>query len=118
MQTYEGQCHCGAVRFEVDTDLQTEKIIECNCTHCDAKGLILTFVPATQFRLLSGEENLETYHFNKGRIDHLTCKKCGVQPFGRGKKQDGTPTVAVNIRCLKGVDRSTLTITPVDGKSY
>ena len=118
MQTYKGHCHCGKVQFEVDTDLKKERVIECNCSHCDAKGLILTFVPATQFRLLSGEDNLEEYRFNTGRIQHLSCKSCGVQPFGRGQKPDGTPTVAVNIRCLDGVNRGELEITPVDGKKY
>ena len=32
MRTYHGSCHCGAVTFEVDTDLAD--LDECNCSIC------------------------------------------------------------------------------------
>jgi hypothetical protein len=83
------------------------------------KSLLLTFVPAAQFRLLSGEEELTDYRFNKKTIQHLFCRHCGVQPFGRATDPStGAETVAVNIRALDGVDISTLTLTPIDGKSW
>ncbi|HEV7449690.1 MAG TPA: GFA family protein [Candidatus Paceibacterota bacterium] len=116
MQTYTGGCHCGAVKYEVETDLA--KVIECNCTHCDIKGLILSFVPEDKFKLLSGEDNLENYQFNKKKIHHLFCQTCGVESFGRGENSKGEKLIAINVRCLNGVDRSKLTITPVDGKQY
>ena len=37
--------------------------------------------------------------------------------FAHGKKPDGTEMVAVNVRCLAGVDIDKLTITKVDGRS-
>lgn len=114
MKKYQGGCHCGRVVFEVETDFGYN--IECNCSHCDIKGLILTFVPAQQFKLLAGEDNLSDYRFNKHIIDHLFCKTCGVQSFGRGKKGE-EPMVAINLRCLKDFDRSSVTISPFDGKS-
>src|SRR5438105_3233677 len=98
MQKYIGGCHCEVVKFEVETDLGFN--IECNCSHCDIKGLILNFVPATQFKLLSGEDNLIEYRFNKHAIQHLSCKTCAVQSFGRGKRAD-EHMVAINLRCLK-----------------
>lgn len=116
IKTYEGHCHCGAVRFKADTDL--EKTITCNCSHCEIKGLILTFVPASQFTLLSGEDNLSEYRFNTKKIQHIFCKTCGVEPYGRGEDKAGNPIVAVNVRCLEGVDISKLAPTPLDGKSW
>ncbi len=115
MKKYTGSCHCGAVRYEVETDLA--KVISCNCSHCHKKGFLLHFVPATQFILLSGEENLTDYRFNTEKIAHLFCKTCGVQSFGRGAGKDGVPMVAVNARCLDNVDTDTLEVTKVDGKS-
>src|SRR5256885_231583 len=98
MKTYQGSCHCGVVKYEVQTDLS--RVMDCNCSHCSRKGVVLTFVPAPQFKLLSGEGDLTEYQFNKHVIRHLFCKHCGVQSFARGKMPDGTPTVAINLRCV------------------
>ncbi|TXH08262.1 MAG: GFA family protein [Candidatus Moraniibacteriota bacterium] len=117
MEKFHGRCHCGAVTFEAEAELNP--ILECNCSHCSVKGLLLAFVPATQFRLLSGEADLSEYRFNKKVIAHLFCKHCGVQPFGRGQDPaTGAETVAINVRTLAGVDASKLTLTPFDGKSW
>ena len=111
MKKYQGGCHCKAVRYEVETDL--EKIISCNCSHCEKKGLLLVFVDKDKFKLLKGEGNLTEYKFNKKSIHHLFCKTCGVQSFAEGVT---FPKMAVNVRCLYGVDISTLTLTPYNGK--
>jgi hypothetical protein len=116
MKTYTGGCHCGAVKFEVKADFM--KAMVCNCSHCHMKGFLLAFVPAEDFTLLQGEENLTEYRFNKKKIAHLFCKTCGVQAFGRGEKKDGTPTVMVNLRCVDGIDTDTLEITKVNGKDF
>ncbi len=78
---------------------------------------MLSFVPAEQFKLLSGEEDLTDYQFNKKIIHHLFCRHCGVQSFGRGIGQSGKATVAVNVRCLNDVDPETVAVTKYDGKS-
>ncbi len=111
MATYQGGCHCGAVRYEVETNL--EKVIECNCSHCHKKGLLLNFVDKKDFKLLSGEESLQEYNFNKKQIRHLFCKTCGVQSFAEGVTM---PKASINVRCLDGVDTTKLTITPYNGK--
>lgn len=116
MQTMEGVCHCGAVRFRAEAD--PDSAIECNCSHCATKGFVLTFTPAEQFELLSGEERLTEYRFNKKAIAHMFCSVCGVQPFGRGQMPDGTKTVAINLRCVDGIDLSALKPQQVDGKSF
>ncbi|OGZ45249.1 MAG: aldehyde-activating protein [Candidatus Ryanbacteria bacterium RIFCSPHIGHO2_02_FULL_48_12] len=116
MKTYMGGCHCGAVRYKVETDLV--KVISCNCSHCAKKGMLLAFVPSEQFRLLSGEDNLTDYQFNKKIIHHLFCSTCGVQSFSRGAGKDGKEMVGINVRCLDDVDVESLMLTPFDGKSW
>lgn len=114
--TYQGKCHCGAVTFEAESDLGM--VLQCNCSHCAIKSLLLTFVPAAQFKILSGESELTEYRFNKHVIQHLFCRICGVQPFGKGQDPaTGAATIAINVRTLGGVDISTLTLTPFDGKN-
>ena len=117
MKTHQGGCHCKKVRYEVTLDL-VPPVLECNCSHCQAKGMLLAFTDATNFKLLSGEEELTEYRFNTEKIEHLFCKTCGVQAFGRGHKKDGSPTVAVNVRSIDDIDISTLHRMPVDGKSF
>ncbi len=115
MKTYTGSCHCGAVRYEVTTDLACT--ITCNCSICSRAGWVLNFVPAESFKLVQGEENLTSYKFNKNIIDHLFCKTCGIHSFGRGVDKDGNATAAINVRCLENVDLKSLTPFEFDGKS-
>jgi hypothetical protein len=110
-----GGCHCGKVRYEVTTDLA--KVMSCNCSICSKKGHLLTFVSTDQFKLLSGDNELTDYQFNKHIIHHLFCRTCGVGSFARGRAPTGQEMVAVNARCIDGVDVAGLTITSFDGKS-
>jgi hypothetical protein len=112
--TYTGGCHCGAVRYEVTTDIA--KVTACNCSICSKKGHLLTFVPEPAFKLLQGEGALRDYQFNKHRIHHLFCTTCGIGSFARGEGKTG-PMIAVNVRCLEGVDLDKLEVNHFDGKS-
>lgn len=97
-KTYLGGCQCGRVRYEAEVEL-------------------LTFVPATQFKLQSGQDVLTDYQFNKKHIHHLFCNVCGIKSFARGIGADGGEMIAINSRCLDGVDPSELKINDYDGKS-
>jgi len=115
-RTYSGGCHCGAVRYHVTTE-PLRSALACNCSICSKTGSALTFVPAAQFELVSGGEALRDYQFGKKRIHHVFCPTCGIRSFARGAKPDGTAMVAVNVRCLEGVDVAALELKPFDGKS-
>lgn len=115
-KTYKGGCHCGAVRYEAEADL-SGMLIECNCSHCEKKGFILTFTPRDKFRLVSGEDKLTEYRFNKHEIAHRFCLVCGTQPFGYGKMPDGAEVTAINVRCIDGIDLVALEPQAYDGRS-
>jgi hypothetical protein len=94
---YQGGCHCGAVRFEVDAPAQVD-VEDCNCSICSRSGHLHLILPRSQFRLLQGEENLSTYTFNSHIAQHRFCKTCGIKPFYIPRSNpDG---VDVNLRCL------------------
>ena len=78
-KTYTGGCHCGRVRYEVTTDLAS--VMECNCSHCSKRGLLLTFVAPDKFTTLAGDHGLTDYQFNKKMIHHLLCPSCGIELF-------------------------------------
>lgn len=114
-KTHTGGCHCGQVRFAVTLDL--DNVMTCNCSICTKKGFIWGFVPASAFRLDSGDESLAEYQFNKHMIHHLFCELCGTEAFARGKNPDGSDAVAVNVRCLDRIDIATLKPKQFDGRS-
>lgn len=114
MKKYTGGCYCKAVRYEAEVDVT--KVLSCNCSYCSIKGLLLSFIPASQFKLLSGEDHLTEYRFNKKVIAHLFCKTCGVQSFSRGTSSDGTATIALNVRCLDDINIEELVIEHFEGK--
>lgn len=112
---YTGGCHCGKVRYELETDITN--LIACNCSICSRRGHLLTFVPAENFSLLSGENDIQDYQFAKKKIHHYFCKHCGVGSFGAGIMPNGSHVQAVNVRCLDDVDVNDFAITHFDGKS-
>ena len=112
-QTHKGSCHCGGVIFEAETNLTP--VIECNCTHCYRKDLMLAFDTPDAFRLKRGEDRLSEYLFNKHIISHRFCKTCGVEVFGVGKGPDGKDMVAVNVRTLEDVEPWSIETVKFDG---
>jgi hypothetical protein len=113
--TYQGSCHCGALRFSVDGTIG--QVIECNCSICSRKGSLLWFVPRNQFALHTPEKDASTYMFNKHVIEHKFCSKCGIGPYALGKDPKGNEMAAINVRCLEGVDLAALKRVPFDGRS-
>ena len=114
MKTYEGGCHCGRVRFRVRDDLSS--VSECNCSICTMKGYLHVIVPPERFEILSGKDELATYLFNTRTAKHYFCKHCGVSPFYIPRSDPDK--FDVNARCLDGIDPSSLTLHPFDGRNW
>jgi hypothetical protein len=111
--TYQGSCHCQAVKFEVTMAPPTQAYA-CNCSICRRTGWLLAFVPGSSVRLLSGEGELVDYQFGKRHLHHVFCRVCGVRPFSRGRSEEGE-TVAVNLRCVAGLELASLPVETFDG---
>jgi hypothetical protein len=108
--------HCGAVTFSEDAELPT-KAVSCNCSICRQKGLLLSFFPADQFTLTSGENALTTYEFYAHKIAHRFCIVCGSQSVSSGKTPVGSAMCAVNLRCVPSINLGALELQYFDGAS-
>jgi len=114
MPTYEGGCHCGRVRFRVTASL--DHVSECNCSMCTKKGFLHLIVAPEQFELVSGADVLTTYEFNTKVAKHRFCRLCGVHAFYTPRSDPDK--IDVNVRCLDGVDLSSLAVSPFDGQNW
>ncbi|MGF1604405.1 MAG: GFA family protein [Thermosynechococcaceae cyanobacterium] len=61
MTTYTGSCHCGAIQFEVNVDI--DHVRSCDCSICMKRGALNYRVPKENLRLLTSWENFTLYQF-------------------------------------------------------
>jgi hypothetical protein len=100
MPRYHGSCHCGQVRFEIETVI--DKVTACNCSICTKKGVLHHRVAPEKFTLSSGVDKLATYRFGTGIARHHYCPYCGIHVFSRPRAAPQLYTV--NVRCLDDFD--------------
>jgi hypothetical protein len=113
MTIYHGSCHCGAVRFEIDTELT--ELTQCDCSLCRKKNALMAPVHESKLRVVAGEDNLGLYQWNMKIAKHYFCKTCGIYPFH--KKRSAPDTYGVNVFCLDDADIAGVPIRQADGKS-
>ena len=112
--TYQGSCHCGKVTYAVEAEIS--EVTACNCSICESRGYLLSFQPADKFKLSTPESELRYYTFNTHKIKHYFCPNCGSATFGMASDRNGNPMVAVNVRCLKGMDIKALKVNHFEGR--
>jgi len=115
MTTHHGGCHCGRVRFEVDAPADIVAT-RCNCSICEKSGFLHLFVATGDFRLLQGEDDLQTYTFNTGVAKHLFCRYCGVKSYYIPRSHPNG--ISVNVNCLDPDSIASLEITAFDGRNW
>ena len=110
--TYQGSCHCGAVRFEIETDFP--ELTMCDCSICKRRNALMVKVHESKFRLLSGEDNLAEYRFHTRTARHYFCKTCGIYPFHR--KRVTPDYFGINVFCLEDFEPDGIPVRATVGK--
>lgn len=108
---YTGSCHCGAVRFEIETDFP--ELTTCDCSICRRKNALMVKVHESQFTLVAGEASLSEYRFHTFTATHYFCKVCGVYPFHR--KRVASDHLGINVYCLEDFDPAGIPVRATDG---
>lgn len=111
LQTYQGSCHCGAVRFEIESDFP--ELTMCDCSICRRKNALMVKVHESKFRLLAGEDSLTEYQFHTGTARHYFCKTCGIYPFHR--KRVTPDTLGINVFCLHDFEPADIPVRRAQG---
>ena len=89
MNTIQGGCHCGAVRYE--SCGRVVRFVNCHCPDCRKLsgatfGSVLV-VESAGFKLISGEDHLGSYQSSPGK-HRCFCRICGSPVF---KRTDSNP---------------------------
>ncbi len=112
-----GQCHCGAVRFEVSLSSGFDSICRCNCSYCRMRGAVVAMAKAGEITFLEGEDMLTTYRFNTGSAEHFFCSRCGI--YTHHRRRSNRDQYGVNVACLDGVSPFDFAEVPVvDGINH
>jgi hypothetical protein len=113
---YAGTCHCGAVKFAADIDID-EGGARCNCSICTKLNAFNKLMKPEAFELLAGESELSAYEWGARISRRYFCKHCGVACFGRGYLAEvGGDFVSINLMCLDGVELAPLKSVYWDGR--
>jgi hypothetical protein len=99
-ETYSGSCHCAAVQFEIVSDF--EELTTCDCSICRLKNAVMVKVHESDFKLLTGEEQLTEYQFHTNTARHFFCKVCGIYTFHN--KRMAPDSYGINIFCMQDFD--------------
>ena len=75
----QGQCNCGAVAFEIDSNIKD--VYVCHCSICRRytgnNGVAVVIAKNDNFRWLKGEEHVNTWIKPVGDWQSVFCKICG-----------------------------------------
>ena len=100
LRRYEGACHCGTVRFAIETDFP--ELTTCDCSICKRRNALMVKVHESAFQLLAGEGALTEYRFHTRTARHFFCSTCGIYPFHR--KRVTPDFYGINVNCLEEFD--------------
>ena len=119
-KTYQGSCHCGAVKFEVEVDL-SEGTSRCNCSYCSKIRWWGAMAKPEDFRVLAGDDQLGDYQFGSMAGHHRFCRTCGTAVFGHGYIEAlGGEFRSFSVAALDGLTEAELgglSITYQDGRN-
>lgn len=122
MMIHHGSCHCGAVRFEVEAEI--DHVRECDCSICRRRGALTFRVPDKALRILTPVEDMMIYRWGSGTAADYICRVCGILPFRRPSAPTASELAAgvapfdgwaINVRCLETVDLSRLPRVKIEG---
>ncbi len=112
-KAYQGTCHCGSVRFEINADI--DSLTTCDCTLCVKKNALMTKVHESCFRLIAGAQALSEYQWNTKVARHFFCSRCGIYTFHRKRAQPDH--YGINVYCLDKFDPSGVPVIRTEGAS-
>ena len=112
-----GQCHCGAVRCEVELSDGLNSARRCTCSDCRMRGAIAVTAEVGGLDVVRGADVLTSYRFNMRTAEHFFCSRCGIYTHHQRRSTPGE--YGMNVACLDGVSPFDFAEVPVmDGVNH
>jgi hypothetical protein len=107
-------CHCGAVRFEVESP--PAWVLDCNCTLCRRYGALWAYPRAGQVKVLKmpDPDATETYLWNDRSLAFHHCRTCGCITHMQAVDVDPPALYGLNVRMMLGLDPAKVSVRQVD----
>jgi hypothetical protein len=123
IETTNGKCHCGRVRFRVRLKDGLHSARRCDCSLCRMRGAVAVSADVTGLEVVEGADLLSVYQFNTMTARHYFCSNCGIYTHHQRRSNPGE--YGVNVACLEGLSPFDFESVPVndgvhhpsDGKS-
>jgi len=112
---YQGGCHCGNIRYRLNTALDWQKLVprQCLCSFCMKHNNRYLSDPKARLDVeILKPETAKGYQFGQKFADFRVCNQCGVMPMVT-TEIDGFCYAVININTLDDVDIQ-LPALPVD----
>ena len=113
---HEGGCHCGNLRYALDTKLALAALPlrACQCSFCRHHGARSTSDPAGRIRFTAGDRAQVTrYRFGLRTADFLICARCGIY-VGATMRDGGAQVAIINANTLDEAAQLTQDAAPMD----
>lgn len=108
---YFGACHCGQVRFSVESDFP--ELTTCDCSICRLRNALMVKVHESRFALVAGAGHISEYCFGTRTARHYFCRICGIYVFHR--KRVTPDHFGINTSCLAGFDPAGIPVRATGG---
>jgi hypothetical protein len=113
---HAGGCHCGNLRFALETNLSLAQLPlrACQCSFCRHHGARSTSDPDGRVRFeVQDVAQLTRYRFGLRTADFLICARCGIY-VGATLQTDGAQWAIVNANTLDEAAQLTQPPQPMD----
>jgi hypothetical protein len=112
---HKGSCHCGAIQFVVDMDVEASGGTRCNCSVCNKTMVTGSRATPGALTVTQGKALLSEYP--TGSASRFFCSRCGVHLYGAGHVPEiGGDFLSVNLNALDDVDVGSMKIGYFDGR--
>ena len=117
IESIEGACHCGTVRFNVRLSNGLNTARRCTCSYCAMRGAVAVTARVGDLEIVEGAEALTLYQFHTMTAKHYFCSRCGI--YTHHQRRSDPSLFGVNVACLVGLSPFDFDEVPVnEGRSH